>query len=315
MTRLAASIGETAVVATARAHAKVNLDLRILATRADGYHELATVFQTLRLHDTLVFRAEAGPLRLACETPGLPLDRSNLVWRAAEALWRAAGRPGAPADLAITLEKRIPAQGGRGGGSADAAAALVTLNRLWSLEWPRARLAGIAATLGADVPFFLVGGTAEGRGRGDELQPLPDLPTHDVLVLVPGFGVPTADAYRWYDEAGERGSLPGEWPRDPAGWVAAFARCRNDLEPPVAARHPGIAEAVALVRRRARLAAMSGSGSAVFGLFDTPEAAGALAGEAAHLGWRVIETATLDRAGYLRSLLGGPELPGHSSFV
>jgi 4-diphosphocytidyl-2-C-methyl-D-erythritol kinase len=289
----------------AHAHGKVNLDLRILSTRDDGYHEVATVLQSLALHDTLTIRAEPGPFRLACSMPGVPVDESNLVSRAARALWVAAGRAGAPVDVAVVLEKQIPAQAGLGGGSADAAAPLAALNRLWALDWSTARLGEVGATLGADVPFFLLGGTAEGRGRGDRLRSLPDLPTHEVLVIVPGFGVSTAGAYRWYDEDAPAGSTPGEWPVEPSGWAASFARCRNDLEPPVAARHPEIAEVLREVRPGARLAAMSGSGSAVFAMFDEQAPLAAAAAQAAGLGWRVLRTATIGRDAYRRSLLPG----------
>ena len=110
-----------------RAHAKVNLDLRVLGTRADGYHELRTVFQTIDLFDTLTAQEKPGPFVLKCRTAGVPLDDRNLVWRAAAALWRALGRAGEPADTVVTLEKAIPMQAGLGGGSADAAAALQVL--------------------------------------------------------------------------------------------------------------------------------------------------------------------------------------------
>ena len=114
----------------ARAHAKVNLDLRVLGARADGYHELRTVFQTLELHDEIVCLARRGPLTLACRAPGVPLDERNLTWRAAVALWKALGRAGSPSGTAIRLDKNIPVEAGLGGGSADAAAALQALARL-----------------------------------------------------------------------------------------------------------------------------------------------------------------------------------------
>jgi len=156
-----------------RAHAKVNLDLRVLGTRPDGFHELRTVFQTIELHDTLTIEARPGPFALDCETPGVPLDASNLVWKAAARLWTALGRPDAPIDTRVVLDKAIPMQAGLGGGSADAAAALVSLGRLWGGATP-ALLREIAADLGADVAFFLSGGTALGLGRGEEIYPLVD---------------------------------------------------------------------------------------------------------------------------------------------
>lgn len=289
-------------VVTAAAHAKVNLDLRILAVRDDGYHELVTVFQTIALHDTVTIRVVDGPMRLTCEQVGVPADERNLAWRAVQAAWAAAGREGGPTGLHVHLDKRIPAQAGLGGGSADAAVALLAANRLLGLHLSRPVLHGLAARLGADVAFFLLGGTAEGRGRGEWLRSLPDVPPADVLVAVPPFGVATAEAYRWYDEQGVCGSSPGTWPRDTAGWREARAACRNDLEPPVAARHPEIGALVSALRRVSPLAAMSGSGSAVFALFDHRHDLAAAAQLATAAGWRAIETRTLGRAAYQRAI-------------
>src|SRR4029079_274972 len=117
-----------------RAFAKINLSLRVLGTRPDGYHELRTIFQSIALHDTLTIRASRGPFRLTCDDPNCPSDYTNLIWRAAERLWKAAGRRGAPRDLAIDLAKRIPLEAGLGGGSSDAAAALRVLGRMWRVD-------------------------------------------------------------------------------------------------------------------------------------------------------------------------------------
>jgi 4-diphosphocytidyl-2-C-methyl-D-erythritol kinase len=120
------------------AFAKVNLDLRVLGVRADGYHDLRTIFQSLSLADLVTVRRRRGPFELRCDDPHLPTDRRNLVWKAASLLWRTGGLGrGEPRDLGITLQKRIPAEAGLGGGSADAAVTLVALNRLWKLRrWP-----------------------------------------------------------------------------------------------------------------------------------------------------------------------------------
>lgn len=292
------------------AHAKINLDLRILGVRDDGYHELATVFQTIALHDTVtVLRAE-GPMRLSCEAAGVPADERNLAWRAAQAAWTAAGRAGVPAGVHLRLEKGIPVQAGLGGGSADAAATLVAINAALGLGLSRAALSGLAAGLGADVAFFLVGGTAEGRGRGEALRALPDVPPLSALVAVPRFGISTAEAYRWYDEQGRPGSSPGAWPRATSGWRDAFAACRNDLEPPVAARYPEVGALVSALRPLSCLAAMSGSGSAVFALFDRREGLRAATAVASAAGWRVIETETVGRAAYERALRAGAGAAG-----
>ncbi len=197
------------------AHAKINLHLAIGGRRPDGYHDVETVLQTLALHDTLTFEHSDSSDRhsdgnrvsdggatftLRCDVAGVPLDSSNLVARAAALLVEAAGL-GATPGACVTIEKRIPMQAGLGGGSADAAAALIGLARLWQLRLDPRQLHALGARLGADVPFFLDGGTALGVGRGDELRPLPDLPPHAVLLVMPPLGVSTADAYRWLDEA------------------------------------------------------------------------------------------------------------------
>jgi 4-diphosphocytidyl-2-C-methyl-D-erythritol kinase len=281
-----------------RAHAKVNLDLRVLGSRPDGYHELRTVFQTIDLFDTLTAQEKPGPFVIKCRTPGVPLDEKNLVWRAAAALWKALGRAGDPGDTVITLEKAIPMQAGLGGGSADAAAALQVLARLWGGA-PVSLLREVAAGVGSDAPFFLSGGTALGLGRGEEIYPLVDLPRHWIVIVRPPFGVSTVEAYAWYDEdraAGVR-EPRGELQILPVPWPSRAAQMVNDLEPPVVRRHPEIsAIKTALREAGAVAAAMSGSGSAVFGLFRTrPAAARALRplGRMAHA---VFLSRTLTRA-------------------
>jgi 4-diphosphocytidyl-2-C-methyl-D-erythritol kinase len=207
-----------------REHAKFNLHLGILGRRADGYHDVETVLQTLALHDTLTCEAYDGPFSLCCDRSDVPVDASNLVWRAASLLAEVTGR-GAMADARITIEKRIPMQAGLGGGSADAAAALIALTRLWQLDVEPHTLHAIASRLGADVPFFLDGGTALGTGRGDALRPLPDFPASAVLVVMPPCGVPTADAYRWLDaraawrSASAAAATIGRWPERPEQWA------------------------------------------------------------------------------------------------
>jgi 4-diphosphocytidyl-2-C-methyl-D-erythritol kinase len=285
-----------------RAHAKVNLDLRVLGLRPDGYHELRTVFQTIDLHDTLSARERRGPLVLECRTRGVPLDGRNLVWRAAAALWKALGRGGDPCDTVITIEKAIPMEAGLGGGSADAAAALQVLARLWGGA-PVSLLREVAAGLGADVPFFLSGGTALGLGRGEEIYPLVDLPRHWVVLVKPPFGVSTAEAYGWYD--GDRAAGVRE-PRSelqilPVPWPSRAAQMINDLEPPVIRRHPEILALKAALREAGAVAAvMSGSGSVVFGLFRTRPAAARAVAPLARIAPTVILGRTLTRAEHER---------------
>jgi 4-diphosphocytidyl-2-C-methyl-D-erythritol kinase len=258
----------------ARAYAKVNLDLRVLGTRADGYHELRTVFQSIALHDTLLCVERPGPLALKCRTAGVPLDSTNLVWRAASALWTAMGRQGEPADVTISIRKEIPLGAGLGGGSADAASALQVLARIWGGA-PLALVRDVAGTIGADVPYFLAGGTALGLGRGEEIYPLVDLPTHWIVVAQPPYGVSTAEAYAWYDEDRAAGHREPREPQIlPVPWPTRAAQMVNDLEPPVVRRHPEIGTLKTLLREAGAVAAaMSGSGSAVFGLFRTQAAA------------------------------------------
>jgi 4-diphosphocytidyl-2-C-methyl-D-erythritol kinase len=259
------------------AFAKINLALRVLGKRADGFHEVRTVLQTIDLSDRIVCATRRGPFRLRCRADGVPEDRTNLVWRAAEALWRTDGRSGDPRDVEIVVRKRIPSRAGLGGASSNAAATLVALTRLWNLDMSYQALAHVAAMLGSDVPFFLWGGAALGLGRGDEIYPLADLPRWWALVVTPPFGISTADAYGWSDQELERGATAGAASTDPrlsGTWLDRLPMLGNDLELPVARRHPEIAHMVAaLGQQGARLAAMSGSGSAIFGLFASGPAA------------------------------------------
>src|ERR1700704_785519 len=167
------------------AYAKINLSLRVLGVRPDGYHELRTIFQSIALHDTLTARVRRGPFALQCDDPACPADETNLVWRAAGRVWAASGRRGTMRGVEVRLAKRIPVQAGLGGGSSDAAAALRVFGSLWRVDEPSLR--GIAATLGADVPYFLEGGTVLGLDRGDLLYPLLDHPAAWVTLVMPPF--------------------------------------------------------------------------------------------------------------------------------
>jgi len=264
--------------AEVRAFAKINVTLRVLGVRADGYHELRTVFQSIQLHDRLVFEPASGPFAIVCDDPACPTDERNLVWRAAALLWRASGRRGAPRDVRVHLFKGIPAQAGLGGGSSDAAATLRTLSAVWCPgAFEERELAQLGRTLGADVPYFLHGGTVLGVERGDRLFPLVDAEPAWVVLAQPDFGVSTADAYRWFDARSGPAvrpsgraviASPGPVPPGPYGDGG------NDLEGPVARRHPAIGRLVrSLGRQGAVWAAMSGSGSVCFGLFRSAAAA------------------------------------------
>ena len=302
------------LVLTVRAHAKVNLDLRVLGVRPDGYHELRTVFQSIELHDTLTCIEKPGPFLLSCRAPVVPLDSSNLIWKAAAALWKALGRQGDVADTVVRIEKHIPVEAGLGGGSADAAAALAALTRLWGGVSPHrasvrrgdpelwSLLREVGSTIGADVPFFLSGGTALGLGRGEEIYPLVDLPRHFIAIVRPPFGVSTAEAYAWYDEDRSAGLREvREQQVLPVPWPSRAAQMVNDLEPPVSRRHPQIgALKTQLKEGGAIAAAMSGSGSAVFGLFRSRLAAERTLKTVCRGGVRGLLTRTLTRAEYER---------------
>jgi 4-diphosphocytidyl-2-C-methyl-D-erythritol kinase len=293
------------------AFAKINRSLRVLRTRADGYHELRTIFQSIALHDTLTIRAIRGPFHLTCDDPTCPAGETNLVARAAAAMWTASGRPGAPRGVAIDLTKRIPMQAGLGGGSSDAAAALRALAGRWRVGASKVRDA--AAALGADVPFFLEGGAVLGLERGDLLFPLLDPPPAWVVLVLPGFGVSTRDAFGWFEaQRGGADLRVGPLPRpsrrgDPspglrAGtWVGPPDDALNDLEAPVIAQHPEIGRIISALRRAgAAQPAMSGSGSAVFGLFSSRPAALRAAKRLASASRRTLVTRTLDRQTYQR---------------
>ena len=292
---------------TVRAHAKINLDLRVGGRRPDGFHDLRTLLQSIGLHDTLTLRAVEGGCRIGCSAPGVPSGADNLVYRAAQGLWTELGGGGEVRGVAVTIRKRIPVAAGLGGGTADAVAALRGLCLLWGRTPPPARLHALAAGVGADGPFFLVGGTALGAGRGDEVYPLAEQPRRWVAVAVPPDGVSTAAAYGWLDEdRASAGRGPAAVTPPPArfdGSALVLDGLRNDLEGPVARRRAGIAGAIRrLSDAGARRAGMTGSGSAVFGLFERRSAA---LGAARDLrdgpgGWTAWVTRTIDRAGLER---------------
>ena len=288
---------------TVRAHAKVNLDLRVLETRRDGFHDLRTIFQSLELHDTITVTARRGPFALRCRQPDVPRDDTNLAWRAARALWGTLGRDGEPRDVSVTIVKQIPVCAGLGGGSTDAAATLRALARLWHMSArPRVHELGeLAASLGADVPFFLWGGTALGLGRGDVIYPLVDLPQYWVVLVLPQVGVKTVEAYAWYDEDREGSGMRRRRQESPVVWPVQVADMVNDLEGPVARRIPEIGGAQsALLAAGAVGSAVSGSGSAVFGLFLRRPDAQAARRALVRTGWRAILTRTSPRDEYAR---------------
>jgi 4-diphosphocytidyl-2-C-methyl-D-erythritol kinase len=266
------------------AAAKVNLTLEVLGRRGDGYHEIRTVMQTVDLADRVVLE-DAEELELRTRTPDVPADSTNLAMRAALAL-RDAAR--VKHGVRITLDKRIPVAAGLGGGSSDAAAVLLGLNRLWRLRWPLTRLEEIAVTLGMDVPFFLRGGAALGTGRGEHLRPLQTVGLSLVLVS-PRIGASTADTYGRVTPAmftgGERSRAMATALR--SGRPAKVAeQLYNGLE---AAVGPAARQVVrikaALLAAGALGAAMSGSGPTVFGVARSWEHARQIRTRLARVSW------------------------------
>jgi 4-diphosphocytidyl-2-C-methyl-D-erythritol kinase len=251
--------------------AKVNLYLKVLARREDGYHDLVTVMQPLTLADELRLAPGQG-LTLECRHPEVPSGPQNLVWRAAEKFGAATGRE---PQVHIELVKKIPVAAGLGGGSSDAAGALLALNELTGNPLSSATLHALAAELGADVPFFLRRGPAVGRGIGTILSSL-DLPPYWYVLLNPGLPISTAWVYgnldlKYLAQAGAPlpAAFDGEHPED---WVA------NDLETVTLSRYPELRELLAgLSAAGARAQGMSGSGPTLFGLFHEAEAAQAAA--------------------------------------
>jgi len=255
------------------AYAKVNLGLEVLGVRQDGYHELRSLFQTIDLHDDVVIRPRRRGLEVRCDHPDVPQDERNLALRAALELQRHAGiERGAE----IVISKRIPVGGGLGGGSSDAAAVLMALDRLWGVGLGPAGLHGLARRLGADVPFFLVGGTALGLARGDEVYPLHWQVRGHVVLVDPGRPISTAAVFTRMDRsltARENSNKIFRFVSSDLEGFRAFPILANDLEQAALEEAPDLADQVGrirgiLIREGAALASLSGSGSSFFGLYD-----------------------------------------------
>ncbi len=284
--------------------AKINWTLRIFGKRPDGYHEVATVLQSISLCDELTFELrDDGRISLTCDDPQIPVDDSNLIVRAAKALQER------DRGVHINLFKVIPAKGGLGGASSNAAVTLLALNHLWNREFTNTELMNIASGLGADVPFFLTGGCAEGRGTGTDLCAVADTSQRHLIVITPNAAVSTATAYASLN----RGSLTTS--ESASILSSSFARpvsgdsgqwsLHNDFEVVIFEIEPEIRRAkVALLDAGARGALLAGSGSSVFGIFDDEAARDrALGNLRSEAGWRVFPCHTLSRAEYLRAMV------------
>jgi len=255
-----------------KARAKINLCLDVLGTRPDGYHEILTVMHPLELHDKIKVEAlSTGALEVYCSHPDVPSGPGNLVYRAADLL---RSQCGCSMGASICIRKNIPVAAGLAGGSADAAAVLEALNRLWGLGLGESELLQLGEKVGADVPFCLAGKTALAGGKGEILTPVPSFPGLGVVLVKPPFGVSTARVYSLFDS-----SPAGPGPNTGAmvsalekrDFEAVAALLSNVLERVTAALHPEIYEIKkALYDAGAAGAVMSGSGPTVFGLCRSP---------------------------------------------
>jgi 4-diphosphocytidyl-2-C-methyl-D-erythritol kinase len=346
-----------------RSYSKINLGLAIGPSRSDGFHALATIYQTLELHDLLTVTASRlefsrpTSIRLACNHPGVPTDGRNTAWRTVE---EALARLGVTADVHIEIDKRLPVQGGLGAGSANAVAALIGLERELGLRLSGPDRLALAAEIGSDVPLFLIGGTVLGLGRGEEVYPLPDLPPHECVIATSEVSVSTPQAFRDWDAgqlsrpAQEKSSLEEATGPEQAddrkltlapesdrlkelsralasAWISPYSSgvspqrgdlaenpllalvrtgIENDFESVVFPQYPllgNIKRTLAVPdpeapEQSAIYAALSGSGSAVFGLYATTEAARAAQQRLGKLGITAHRTRTLPRAEYWRDM-------------
>jgi 4-diphosphocytidyl-2-C-methyl-D-erythritol kinase len=315
---------------TIRSFAKINLGLRIGAARRDGFHELLTVYQTLALHDVLRVSVRRGTgIEIRCIDPRVPRDESNTCYRMVE---KALSALGTKARVIIEIEKRLPVQGGLGGASANAVAALLGLERALKRSLPAAERLRMAAEVGSDLPLFLVGGTVLGVGRGERVYPLEDLPAMACVVVTPEVGVSTPKAFADWDRLGtgtakltvpEASDRMIELGRAYSAWLskpysgAPFGRGRaenpllelvragikNDFEEVVFPEYPELREGKrALEQAGAKYASLSGSGSTLYGLFATRQAAARAAAKLRKQGWTAKATVTLTRSRYWRQI-------------
>jgi 4-diphosphocytidyl-2-C-methyl-D-erythritol kinase len=327
---------------TSRSFAKINLGLRIGAPRGDGFHQLHTVYQTIALHDVVRVQVGRGSgIEIRSEDRRVPRDESNTCYRMVEkamSALRARGR------VVIEIEKRLPVQGGLGGASGNAVAALLALERALKKELPGPEKLRIAAEVGSDLPLFLVGGTILGVGRGEEVYPLPDLPAVACVVVTPEVGVSTPKAFADWDamQAAELtlsdpSDRMNEFGRVLSAWLSAPDRTKNkaksgkglsgvsargrgraetplldlvrtgienDFERVVFPQYPELLEVKRVVERAgAFYASLSGSGSAIYGLFATRTAAQTAAAKLQKMGVKALATTTLTRRQYWRKFL------------
>ncbi len=284
--------------------AKINLLLRVLGKRADGYHELATVFQTISLCDYLTF-SSGEKILLTCDDEKIPPGDENIIVKAAKLLQSKFGiKKGAK----IHLEKRIPAPGGLGGGSSNAAVTLLGLVRLWNIKVELTELHALGKSIGSDVPFFFHGGTAFGTGRGTEILEMPDYTAENLLIVTPNVDISTKEAFARLnapDLTNKSSKSILEICRNEA--ESLYLHCselKNDFEATVFELEPETARAKRkLLDCRAKYALLSGSGASVFAIFDSilsrQKAFDDLKDER---DWRVFEVGTISRQNYRNDL-------------
>jgi 4-diphosphocytidyl-2-C-methyl-D-erythritol kinase len=248
--------------------AKINLRLKVLGRRPDGYHELDTLFQEITLADRIEFHP-SFEWRLEIHGAHLDAGDSNLITRAAKLL---AAEAEVPCKGRLVVHKHIPVQGGLGGGSSNAAIALLGLSRLWQLNWPLTSLHRLASSLGSDCAYFLYGGLVQGQGRGEVLEPLADRVEKEVLLVAPPFGVSTSEAFSWGAFAltdDEKSVILNFRKKKFIPSLSDFREFSNDLENIVLDRYEELGRIKRmLLEAEAEVAMLSGSGSCIFALYS-----------------------------------------------
>ncbi len=299
--------------------AKLNWTLEILGKRPDGYHELRTLLQTISLADELRFTEIGQGVEIVCDHPGTPADETNLAHRAAASFLSLTGLK---RGVRIEIVKHIPLAAGLGGGSSNAAVTLIALQALWETRLAPRDLFALGSKLGADVPFFFIGGTCLGVGRGDEVYPVEDLRSDYLLLVNAGIRSLTGAAYRNLPPELTNPSSAGKMPLSleavytdtvsrsgqPEG---ICSRLHNDLEAPVFALHPKLGEIKErLTRSCARGVLMSGSGSTIFAIFDSQAARSRAERDLSDTGWWCAPARTLGREEYQQ--IFRKKIPEHS---
>ncbi len=311
---------------TVRSFAKINLGLQIGPRRADGFHELRTVYQTISLHDIIRVDVQRGTgIELRCRDSRVPTHETNTCWRVAERVLKSLKARG---KLVITIEKNLPVQGGMGGASSNAIATLLGLERALGNTLEADERLRIAAEVGSDLPLFLLGGTVLGVGRGEEVYPLQELPELHLVVVTPAVGVSTPVAFAAWDQQfapkltdQSASSTINKFGRAIFAWLTAAtgvptasgdraetplldlvrAGIENDFERVVFPKYPELREVKRVLERAgARYASLSGSGSTLYGLFDSAEQAQAAAAQISAAGTPAVAAATVSRDRYWR---------------